>query len=654
MEEFIDKIKDLELKLYEIEKISKGFNVVNGQKKYLTLGQGGFGTVRVGRICWEKIVAVKSFYDEHDSEKYYAKFLDRVFKEIKMQNLASMSSEFVPKVLGVTRWRHGTKIAMLTEKYSGATLSDLVTYDWAPFAANAELHLRMACQISTAVFHLHKVGILHNDVTTRNVLLDDDVNCKLIDFGCATLENENSSKSSGTPGFSAPEDDLSCLSDVYSFGVVLKHVLYSQNCDASQSDGEIGSLLNSYACIESDAAKTIFKKLAGIANEATKKEACERPSIEKVVNELEGMMLQVDKDELEKQVNRLKSCDIFKQPKIEDQADGWTSMSDDRSFVTESSSSDSFEVISIDKNTENSFSSYEIPAEILKTSLVVLGGFKPETYTNVSKLDLTNQKWSNLPDLPEGRWSGMAVSHGDLICSIGGKNTSEVFVSRLDFLETRSSEELCWKRGPDMIQERGYSSAAIDTRTSTIFVAGGDACDILSEAEMYKIGSPQWTSCGSLCTPRYGHAMEYCEGRIYCMGGWGGVRRLKCVETYDCREGVWRRDVEEMGQTRNLFASCVLDDCIYAVGGFDGYPVTTCEKLDVRMNKWLKIADLQLSRYGMDAVVIDDKIYAVGGSAAVGGKVIRNNVECYDHKADKWTSFCSTNLPYWRSNVVAI
>ena len=64
-------------------------------------------------------------------------------------------------------------------------------------------------------------------------------------------------------------------------------------------------------------------------------------------------------------------------------------------------------------------------------------------------------------DLPEGRWSGMAVSHGGLICSIGGKNTSEVFVSRLDFLET-GNEDACWKRGPDMMQERGYSSAAID------------------------------------------------------------------------------------------------------------------------------------------------------------------------------------------------
>ena len=48
-------------------------------------------------------------------------------------------------------------------------------------------------------------------------------------------------------------------------------------------------------------------------------------------------------------------------------------------------------------------------------------------------------------------------------------------------------------------------------------------------------------------------------------------------------------------------------------GGFDGYPVTTCEMLDVRMNKWQKIADLQLSRYGMGAAVINDKIYAVGG-----------------------------------------
>ena len=84
--------------------------------------------------------------------------------------------------------------------------------------------------------------------------------------------------------------------------------------------------------------------------------------------------------------------------------------------------------------------------------------------------------------------------------------------------------------------------------------------------------------------------MEYCEGRIYCMGGWGGVRRLKCVEAYDCREGVWRRDVEEMGQTRNLFASCVLDDCIYAIGEFQVYYLFffTCFKLNlIAFHNWL-------------------------------------------------------------------
>ena len=252
-----------------------------------------------------------------------------------MQNLASSSSNLVPKVLGVTSWHDGKKVALMMEKYSGITVNDLISYNWAPFNTNAQLYLRIVHQISSALFELHKAGILHNDVTPRNVLLDDDVTIKLIDFGCSTLENENSSKSSGTPGFAAPEDGLSCFSDVYSFGVVLKYILYNHNgVESTQSDSqsEIDSLLNSFTNITNSAAKTIFKKLANIANETTEREADDRPSIEKVFNNLSKMMVSVDVEELNLQTERLKNCDAFQQRKIEEEADGWTGMSDDREF----------------------------------------------------------------------------------------------------------------------------------------------------------------------------------------------------------------------------------------------------------------------------------------------------------------------------------
>lgn len=62
------------------------------------------------------------------------------------------------------------------------------------------------CCIVIGLEYLHNAGVIHRDVKPENIVLDKDGYARLTDFGIAKLlEEDNSSDTSGTPGYMAPE-----------------------------------------------------------------------------------------------------------------------------------------------------------------------------------------------------------------------------------------------------------------------------------------------------------------------------------------------------------------------------------------------------------------------------------------------------------------
>ena len=75
------------------------------------------------------------------------------------------------------------------------------------FALTRTQRLRICTEVADGISYLHENRIIHRDVKTANILLDDNLQAKVSDFGLAfTISTIKTAAKSvvGTPGFMAP------------------------------------------------------------------------------------------------------------------------------------------------------------------------------------------------------------------------------------------------------------------------------------------------------------------------------------------------------------------------------------------------------------------------------------------------------------------
>ncbi|KAJ9147524.1 hypothetical protein P3X46_029676 [Hevea brasiliensis] len=120
---------------------------------------------------------------------------------------------------------------------------------------------KIALDIARALAYLHDQcvpRVLHRDVKPSNILLDDDFNAYLSDFGLARLlgtsETHATTGVAGTFGYVAPEYAMTCRvsdkADVYSYGVVLLELLSDKKAlDPSFSSFGNGFNIVAWACM---------------------------------------------------------------------------------------------------------------------------------------------------------------------------------------------------------------------------------------------------------------------------------------------------------------------------------------------------------------------------------------------------------------------
>ncbi|XP_047955242.1 G-type lectin S-receptor-like serine/threonine-protein kinase B120 [Salvia hispanica] len=192
------------------------------------LGRGGFGPVYKGVLTNEKVIAVKRLSAE--SGQGMQEFMNEVIVISKLQhrNLVRLLGGCVDKEEKILIYEYMPNKSLDTCLF-GHTNPTKKLLDW-------NMRCNIIQGIGRGILYLHRdsrLRIIHRDLKPSNVLLDQDWNPKISDFGMARIFGSNEDHGStarvvGTYGYMAPEYGMegrfSEKSDVYSFGVLILEI----------------------------------------------------------------------------------------------------------------------------------------------------------------------------------------------------------------------------------------------------------------------------------------------------------------------------------------------------------------------------------------------------------------------------------------------
>jgi len=137
-----------------------------------------------------------------------------------------------PGIIKTFNSEERSRLYMVTEWAEGRLLRNILNEDG---KLPLERALGIALGICDALDHMHKLGIVHRDLKPENVMVDENDQIKLIDFGIAMKEDArrltfvNVSSLLGTPDYISPEQVKGARgdqrSDIYSMGIMLYEML---------------------------------------------------------------------------------------------------------------------------------------------------------------------------------------------------------------------------------------------------------------------------------------------------------------------------------------------------------------------------------------------------------------------------------------------
>lgn len=191
------------------------------------IGKGGSCNVFLGSIKREKkeeIVCIKELLDNRaNNELFFNKFLKEItmLSILKHKNIVELKGSYYIK-------KTKRRALYITQYCPKGTLFDMIV------AKRKELQdyktkIHILKGIAKGIQHIHKKGYIHGDIKSLNVLINDDLEPLLCDFGLLQKINKKKNQNivpSGTIKWMAPEllkekPQIFQNSDVWSFGVIV-------------------------------------------------------------------------------------------------------------------------------------------------------------------------------------------------------------------------------------------------------------------------------------------------------------------------------------------------------------------------------------------------------------------------------------------------
>jgi serine/threonine protein kinase len=287
------------LRIFTQEELKKATNNFDENRE---LGRGGHGTVYKGILKDDRVVAVK---------------------RSKLMNMAE-TDEFVQEIIVLSQTNHRNVVRLLGcclevevpilvyEYISNGTLFDFIHHN--STSPSLDTRLRIAQESAEALAYLHlstNHPIVHGDVKSMNILLDNSYMAKVTDFGASrTLPKDEvqfMTLVQGTLGYLDPEylqeRQLTDKSDVYSFGVVLLELITGKTAIYHDGPKQGKSLVSSFllamkegdlegildASIMHAEMETLLGEVAELGRMCLAASGEDRPSMTEVADQLKAL-----------------------------------------------------------------------------------------------------------------------------------------------------------------------------------------------------------------------------------------------------------------------------------------------------------------------------------------------------------------------------
>ncbi|MFQ6646362.1 hypothetical protein Gotur_020219 [Gossypium turneri] len=265
------------------------------------LGEGGFGFVFHGALSSGSEVAVKHLFGIGPVNKSFIAEVQTIgsIHHFNLVSLVGFCAEKFNRLLVYEFMANGSLDRWIFNKNQDLSL------DW-------QVRKKIILDIAKGLAYLHEDcnrKIIHLDIKPQNILLDENFNAKVSDFGLSKLIEKDQSQvvtsMRGTPGYMAPEWLSSIITekvDVYSFGIVVLEILCGRRIiDESQQNEryllelfrrkqEEGQLLDLVDKCNDDMQSNVAEvvEMLKVAAWCLQTEYANRPSMSTLVKHFEG------------------------------------------------------------------------------------------------------------------------------------------------------------------------------------------------------------------------------------------------------------------------------------------------------------------------------------------------------------------------------
>lgn len=210
-----------------------------------------------------------------------------------------------------------------------------------------------------------------------------------------------------------------------------------------------------------------------------------------------------------------------------------------------------------------------------------------------------------------------------------------------------------WTKGKNMTINRNEVTGV--ELNGMIFAIGGEDIaaggDQKDSVEVYDISKDEWAegTVAPMPLPLDHSASAVYDGKIYVVGGF--LERKVPTDKmfiYDPQKNAWQEGKSLPSPIGAALNAQFIDGILYVVGGLNSshMPVNSNYAYDPKTNIWTTKSPMPTARHHLQTVVLDGKLYALGGRI-LGNGIQSEDIdstlsnfdrnEVYDPKADSWT-----------------